>query len=66
MRGRLAVLVTSACLTACAGSIVRPSLSPSAPKRDALLILPGFGYSGGGEKAFRSLAASMADDGIDL
>ncbi len=33
---------------------------------DALLVLPGFGYSRAGEKAFRSLAASMASEGVDL
>ena len=53
----VAVLTASACLTGCAGSIVRPSLSPSIPSADALLVLPGFGYGRAGEKALRSLAA---------
>ncbi len=63
---RLAIIVASACITACAGSIVRPALSPSKPEAAALLILPGFGYSRAGEKALRSLEATMAGEGLDL
>jgi hypothetical protein len=68
MRVRTAIAVvslTSASLVSCAGS-VRPSVSASAPKRDALLILPGFGYGRAGETAFRSLAASVAVNGVDV
>jgi hypothetical protein len=35
-------------------------------RSDALLVLPGFGYGRPAKKAFRSLAASAAVDGIDL
>ena len=52
--------------TACASAIVVPPAVTAKPNTDALLVLPGFGYSTGGEKAFRSLAGSMAADGIDL
>jgi len=37
-----------------------------APASDALVILPGFGYSRAGEKAFRELAPKLAAEGIDL
>jgi hypothetical protein len=53
-------------MTACAGSIASPSLTPAKPRTDALLILPGFGYSGDGEKTLRSLVAAMAGEEIDL
>lgn len=66
MRARLAIVAVIACLAACAGPVVRPSLSPSKPKRDALLVLPGFGYGPSSEKAFRSVAASAAAAGVDL
>ena len=39
---------------------------PAKPGADALLILPGFGYSREGEKTLRSLASAMAGEGIDL
>jgi len=63
---RLAILAACACIAACASSLVRPSLPPSKPGADALPVLPGFGYSRGGENTFRSLAASMAAEGVDL
>jgi hypothetical protein len=66
MNARIAIVAVSAYLAACAGPVVRPSVSPALPKRDALLVLPGFGYGRAGEKALRSLAASMARDGVDL
>jgi hypothetical protein len=51
----------------CAGALVRPALVvPTSPRVEALLILPGFGYSRDGEKALKSLAPSMAADGIEL
>jgi hypothetical protein len=53
-------------MTACAGSTIRPSLTPPKPKTDALLILPGFGYGGKGEKSLRSLVTTMGGEGIDL
>ena len=66
MNARIAILAASALLAGCAGPIVRPSISPVPPKQDALLVLPGFGYGRSGEKTLRSLAASMARDGVDL
>ena len=63
---RLAVVICCIYSTACANAIVRPLGAPSRPAADALLVLPGFGYGTGGEQVFRSLARSMADDGIDL
>ena len=53
-------------MTGCAGSTVSPSLTPAKPAADALLVLPGFGYSRGGEKTLRSLVAAMAGEGVDL
>lgn len=66
MKARLVILATSSYLAACAGPIVRPSLSPAPPQREALLVLPGFGYGRTGGESFRALAASMARDGVDL
>jgi hypothetical protein len=66
MTARLAILATVACVSACAGPLVRPALSPSTPRKDALLVLPGFGYGRPAEKALRSLAASMGGEGVDL
>ena len=67
---KVAVVITvfalSASLAGCVGPIVRPSLSPSKPKGDALLVLPGFGYGRGGQKALRSLAPLLASEGVDL
>lgn len=62
---RLVICAAVVCLTACAGS-VRPSTAPAAPRRDALLVLPGFGYNRGAEKTLRSLAPAMAAQGVDL
>lgn len=68
MRSWRLTVVALVCLTsaACAGSLVRPALTPANPATEALLVLPGFGYGRGGEDAFRSLAPSMAKDGFDL
>jgi hypothetical protein len=63
---RPAILAACACIAACAGAVVRPSLSPSKPGADALLVLPGFGYSRAGAHTLRSLASSMAGEGVDL
>jgi hypothetical protein len=59
------IILAAAGAAGCAGQ-VKPALAPSAPARDALLVLPGFGYTRPGERALRSLAASMAGDGVDL
>lgn len=61
-----AILVGSASLTACADHVVRPALSPSRPKGDALLVLPGFGYGRSGAESLRALAPAMASEGVDL
>src|SRR5688500_6755145 len=71
MRVRLAIIAVSACLAGCAGPLVRPSVAPlrasaSTPKRDALLVLPGFGYGRTADKAFRSVAVQAAGEGVDL
>ena len=63
---RLAVVACCVSLVGCANAIVRPAVSPSKPAADALLVLPGFGYSRAGERAFRSLEPSLAAEGIDL
>ena len=60
------ILIVAASVTACAGHMVKPALSASKPNADALLVLPGFGYSRSGEKSLRALAPAMAGDGIDL
>jgi hypothetical protein len=63
---RLTIAAACVCLTACTGPLVRPAVAPAAPRRDALLILPGVGYGRAGEETFRSLAESMGRDGVDL
>jgi hypothetical protein len=64
--GRITVFALSASLAGCVGPIVKPSLSPSKPKGDALLVLPGFGYGRSGQRALRSLAPLLAGEGVDL
>ncbi len=63
---RLMVVACAMYSAACAGAIVKATLAPSEPAADALLVLPGFGYSRAGERVFRSLAPAMAAEGIDL
>ena len=63
---RLCIIAVCASIASCAGAVVAPALSPPKPRVDALLVLPGFGYSRAGEKALRSLAPEMAAQGIDL
>jgi hypothetical protein len=66
---RLLVVACLASTAGCAHAIVtRPTaaVAPTKPAPDALLVLPGFGYDRAGERAFRSLAPSMAAEGIDL
>jgi hypothetical protein len=61
------MLVMVVFLTAgCAGTITAPRTAVSPPAPDALLILPGFGYSADGERALRALAPAMRADGLDL
>ena len=66
MSVRLAIIAASACLAACAGPVVRPAVVPSKLKSDALLVLPGFGYGRSEDRAFRSVGAQAAADGVDL
>jgi hypothetical protein len=66
MSARFAIIAAFACLAACAGPAVRPSVAPSTPKRDALLVLPGFGYGRTDDKAFRAVAVHAAGAGVDL
>jgi hypothetical protein len=66
MTPRLAVLAAAACLASCGGPLIRPAVAPTGERRDALLILPGFGYGRAGGKSFKALAASAAREGIDV
>lgn len=68
MRTAASVFLIVACLAGagCAGTITPPKTSPGAVAREALVILPGFGYSAGGERAIRALAPAMRDAGLDL
>ena len=64
---RLALLAAiCAFMAACTGAVFRVSLAPSKPGSDALLVLPGFGYSPDGEEALRVLAPVIAAEGVDL
>jgi hypothetical protein len=63
---RLAAVVCCASTLACAHAIVGPTVTPSKPAVEALLVLPGFGYGRAGEHALRSLAPSIAAEGMDL
>jgi hypothetical protein len=60
------ILIACLAVTGCGAAIVPPRTAPEPPARDALVILPGFGYSGGGERALRALAPSMRDAGLDV
>src|SRR4029077_11700229 len=63
---RLAVVACCVSFGCCVSAIGAPAVSPSKPASDALLVLPGFGYSRAGEHALRSLGPSLAAEGIDL
>lgn len=63
---RLTICAACLSLAACANAIIRPDVSPAKPASDALVVLPGFGYDRDGERAFKSLAPSMAAEGFDL
>jgi hypothetical protein len=66
MKRSLAVLAIVVSCASCAGPMVKPAIAPQAKTRDALLILPGFGYGADGGKAFKALAVTAARDGIDV
>ena len=65
---RIPVVLTAAAVAAasCAGPALRPAVSPTLRHRDALLILPGFGYGRDDGNGFASIATSAAADGIDV
>jgi hypothetical protein len=63
---RLAAVACTIWSMACASALVRPAVAPATPVADALLVLPGLGYDGGGERVFRALAPSMTAAGVDL
>lgn len=60
------LLAVCGCLAACAGPRLTPALSPAPPSRDALLILPGFGYGRGDTNAFRAMQQTAAAAGVDV
>ena len=66
MNVRVAIATLAACLSACAGPALKPSVAPSAPKRDALLIVPGFGYGRGDDTVFRAVSSASSADGVDV
>jgi hypothetical protein len=61
---RLGAPLLAFMLTACAGSVVPRAPQPAT--RDALLVLPGFGYSNAAERQFRQAQAALAAENIDL
>ena len=65
---RIPVVVTAAAVAAasCAGPALRPAVSPAIRHREALLILPGFGYGREDGAGFTSIAPSASADGIDV
>jgi hypothetical protein len=63
---RRSILLIACVAAGCARPPIRPAVTPQAPRTEALLVLPGFGYTGKGEHAFRDLSAAVARDGYDL
>src|SRR5215831_4014193 len=62
----LVLLAIVSGLAACGGPRVMPAVSPARPNRDAVLVLPGFGYGRGDGKAFREIARKEAPAGLDV
>jgi hypothetical protein len=62
---RIGLALSALATMACAHGGLRPAVVPT-PATEALLVLPGFGYGGDGERTFRSLAPRLAEEGIDL
>ena len=64
---RVCWLVLLLCLTstACAGTIA-PRTVAAGPARDALLVLPGFGYGKTAKHTLESMAPALKAEGIDL
>jgi hypothetical protein len=63
---QLLLVTIFACTAACAGTVIGPKLTAPRPASDALLVLPGFGYTGDAERVFKALARLTAAEGIDL
>ena len=64
---RAAALTVALATGRCAGTITPPKVSPEqGSAREALLVLPGLGYNGDGERAIKALSPAMRADGIDL
>jgi hypothetical protein len=63
---RLVVPIICLLVSACAGAIYKPEVSPATRSRDALLVIPGFGYNRAAERVLRSLAPSLTAEGFDL
>ena len=61
----LAALSASVCIIACGGRI-GPAVTATAPRSEALLILPGFGYSREAEHALRAVEAQTRAAGLEL
>ena len=68
MRTAASSILLIACLAGigCAGTIAPPKTAAAPAAREALVILPGFGYNTAGERAIRALAPSMREAGLDL
>ncbi len=62
--GAISLIVLT--LAACAGAVIRPVVTPPQRESDALLILPGFGYSRAGERALQALAEMAGREGLAL
>jgi hypothetical protein len=63
---RVIALLSCGIVASCAGAVMPRTQPAAVRKMDALLILPGFGYSRGGERVLRSLEPTMAAAGFDL
>lgn len=61
---RLGALLLASLLTACASSVVPRAPQPAT--RDALLVLPGFGYSKKAERVLRAAQSALTAENIDL
>jgi hypothetical protein len=68
MRTATSFALLIACLASadCAGTIAPPKTFAEPLAREAIVILPGFGYSADGERAIHALAPEMRDAGFDL
>jgi hypothetical protein len=63
---RIAAVLVCATATACAHAIVETRSPAARLPAEALVVLPGVGYSRAGERALRALAPAMAADGLAL